>query len=345
MKRYIYFAGLLGLALLLGSCWLTEPVYPRPEPWLCSINADGTGFRKIKKVDSNFGTTGFWDIYMTKDNRIIFYGEKLWISETDTIRPVSITDNIYTLQDNPARLSQSPDGSKLYFASRDKNIHELDLNTMLSRQLTTESVRTLRNPIVSDLGNFITYTSRGYGPPSKFTEFLYWVNLSSGDIGTIPTIDSICVNAFYSESEDFVYYEGINIKRSRLDGSELSLVSTGGSMYPYSTFGVSSDNRYIIHVWDEYPTLDLKCHDKQTGNSVRFPIKASLDHGYIAKICKDANIVYYAEPEYPDKLKAYNLDTGIDMQLLQDNIIATIYNIAPTWDGSKVYFYADIAEK
>jgi len=101
MKRYIYFAGLLGLALLLGSCWLTEPVYPRPEPWLCSINADGTGFRKIKKVDLNFGTTGFWDIYMTKDNRIIFYGEKLWISETDTIRPVSITDNIYTLQDNP----------------------------------------------------------------------------------------------------------------------------------------------------------------------------------------------------------------------------------------------------
>jgi len=147
----------MGLALLLGSCWPTEPSYPRPEPWLCSINADGTGFRKIKK--SPFNTPGLVDIYMTKDNRIIFYGEKLWISETDTIRPVSITDNIYTLQQQPARLSQSPDGSKLYFASKDKNIHELDLNTMLSRQLTSESVRTLRNPIVSDLGNFITYTS------------------------------------------------------------------------------------------------------------------------------------------------------------------------------------------
>ena len=81
----------MGLALVLGSCWLTEPVYPRPEPWLCSINSDGTGFRKIKKVDLNFGTTGFWDIYMTKDNRIISYGERLWISDTDTIRVEQIT--------------------------------------------------------------------------------------------------------------------------------------------------------------------------------------------------------------------------------------------------------------
>ncbi len=342
MKRYLYLATLLGLMLLLNSC-LTEPSYPPVEPWLCSINADGTGFRKIKK--SPFNTPGLVDIYMTKDNRIIFYGEKLWISETDTISPVSITDNIYTLQQQPARLSQSPDGSKLYFASKDKNIHELDLNTMVSRQLTTESVRTLRNPIVSDLGNYITYSSRGYGSPSKFTEYLYWMDLRSGEYGVIPSLDSICVNAFYSETEEFVYYEGINIKRSRLDGNELSLVSTGGSMYPYSTFGVSSDNRYIIHVWDEYPTLDLKCHDKLTGNSVRFPIKASLNNGYIAKICKDANIVYYAESGYPDKLKVYNLDTGIGLQLVNHNIKSTIYSIAPTWDGSKVYFYADVAEK
>ena len=83
MKIYILIS-LLGILVLLGSCLnLTEPDPPRAEPWLCSINADGTGFRKIKKVDSSFGTNGFWDIYMTKDDRIIFYGEKLWISDTD----------------------------------------------------------------------------------------------------------------------------------------------------------------------------------------------------------------------------------------------------------------------
>ena len=133
MKHIIYLSLMIGFLFTINSC-ITEPVYPRPEPWLCSINADGTGFRKIMK--SPFNTPGLVDIFMTKDNRIIFYGEKLWISETDTIRPVSITDNIYTLQQQPARLSQSPDGSKLYFASRDKNIHELDLNTMVSVSYT-----------------------------------------------------------------------------------------------------------------------------------------------------------------------------------------------------------------
>ena len=347
MKKYLYYLMPLSLLLILGSCFHpSEPYIPRPEPWLCSINVDGTGFRMIKKVDLSFGTTGFWDIYMTKDDRIIFYGEKLWISETDTIRPVSITDNIYALQQLPARLSQSPDGSKLYFASRDKNIHELDLNTMLSRQLTAESIRTLRNPIVSDLGNYITYTSRGYGAPSKFTEYLYWMNLQSGEFETIPTIDSICVNAFYSEIEDYVYYEGINVKRSRLDGSELSVISLGGSMYPYSAFDISTDMKYIIHIWDEYPTLDLKCYNKFTGISVQFPVTSAIDKVYLARICRDVNIVYYVSPGYPEKLHVYYPDTGEDTVILQstsDLSISRFINIAPTWDGSKVYFRADIA--
>ena len=43
MKRYLYLAVLIGLALVLGSCWFTEPIYLLPESWLCSVNADGTG--------------------------------------------------------------------------------------------------------------------------------------------------------------------------------------------------------------------------------------------------------------------------------------------------------------
>ncbi|MDI9529525.1 MAG: hypothetical protein QM233_06315, partial [Candidatus Cloacimonadota bacterium] len=116
MKRYLYLALLAGMLFVMNSC-ITEPEYPHYEPWLCSINADGTGFRKIKKVDGYFGTTGFWDIYMTKDKRIIFYGEKLWISDTDTIRIEQITPDNLTLTHLPPRLSQSPDGSKLYFAA------------------------------------------------------------------------------------------------------------------------------------------------------------------------------------------------------------------------------------
>ncbi|MEF3695444.1 MAG: hypothetical protein V3576_08880, partial [Candidatus Cloacimonadota bacterium] len=127
MKSLFYIAVLMGLALLLGSCWPTEPSYPRPEPWLCSINADGTGFRKIKRVDEHFDTTGFWDIYMTKDNRIIFYGSKLWISETDTIRVEQITPDNLVLFDFP-QLSFTHDGGTAYFAAS-RDIYKLKLST------------------------------------------------------------------------------------------------------------------------------------------------------------------------------------------------------------------------
>ncbi|HQF67584.1 MAG TPA: hypothetical protein PLC91_01445, partial [Candidatus Cloacimonadota bacterium] len=120
MKRYLYLALLAGMLFVMNSC-ITEPEYPHYEPWLCSINADGTGFRKIKK--SPFNTPGLADIYMTKDNRIIFYGESLWISDSDTIRIEQITPDNLTLTRIPPRLSQSPDGSKLYFAA-DKNIYQ-----------------------------------------------------------------------------------------------------------------------------------------------------------------------------------------------------------------------------
>ena len=346
MKHIIYLSLMIGFLFTINSC-ITEPVYPRPEPWLCSINADGTGFRKIMK--SPFNTPGLVDIYMTKDNRIIFYGEKLWISETDTIRPVSITDNIYTLQQQPARLSQSPDGSKLYFASRDKNIHELDLNTMQSRQLTTESIRTLRNPIVSDLGNYITYSSKGYGEPSKATEYIYWMNLSTGESDIIPCPDTVSVNPIYSETENYVYYEKAGLFRSRLDGSDRSVVDTqGGSSYPYTMFSISQDQRYITHKSNPtYNNYFIRIYDKNSniGNSI--PIKDLYSYQFLGRMCKSANIVYYINPGYPEKLHSYNMDTGEDLVVLQSTSslsISEFINIAPTWDGSKVYFYAYIVE-
>ncbi len=347
MKRGFYLLSLLGLLLVLNSCWLTEPSYPRPEPWLCSINADGTGFRKIMK--SPFNTPGLVDIYMTKDNRIIFYGKKLWISDTDTIRPVSITDNIYTLQQQPARLSQSPDGSKLYFASKDKNIHELDLYTLVSSQLTMESIRILRNPIISDLGNYITYTSRGYGEPSKATEYMYWLNLNTGESDIIPTPDTISVNPFYSEIEDYVYYEKAGVFRSKLDGSDRGTVDTqGGHAYPYTMFSVSQNLNYIIHNYNTLSSYYLRVFDKASSSGINIPVKMGYgSYQYLGVMCNSVNVIYYISPGSPEELHAYFLDTGEDTVVLQSTSslsISEFINIAPTWDGSKVYFYAYISE-
>lgn len=204
--------------------------------------------------------------------------------------------------------------------------------------------------MVSDLGNYITYSSRGYGTPAKFTEYLYWMNINSGKSGIIPTIDSICVNSYYSETEDYVYYEGVNIKRSRLDGSELSVVTTGGSMYPYASFDLSSDLRHIIHIWDETPTLDVLCFDKQLNTAIRLPIKQNSNADYLARICKNVNKLFYVRPApgVSQLLCVYDLDSG-EYRVLTDNIanftVGGFEMIAPSWDGSKVFFYAYVGYK
>jgi len=347
MKRYLYLAVLIGLALILVSCWFTEPIYLLPESWLCSVNADGTGFRKIKKVDLNFGTTGFWDIYMTKDNRIIFYGEKLWISDTDTIRVEQITPDNLTLTHLPSRLSQSPDGSKLYFAA-DKNIYQLSYPDYQLTQLTHQTTRWLRNPIVSDLGNYITYSSDGFGYPTKETEYMYWLNLINGQSDIIPSPDTLSFNPYYSEIEDYVYYERAGLFRSRLDGSDRTTVDNyGGSGEPYTMFSISNDQRYIVHKSNPtYNNYFVRIFDKVCVSGVNIPVKNSPSYGLLGRLCKEANIVFYISPGYPEKLHSYRLDTGEDTILNPNQVnIANTYIIAPTWDGSKVYFYADIAVK
>jgi len=347
MKRYLYLAVLIGLALVLGSCWFTEPIYLLPESWLCSVNADGTGFRKIKKVDLDFGTTGFWDIYMTKDNRIIFYGEKLWISDTDTIRVEQITPDNLTLTHLPSRLSQSPDGSKLYFAA-DKNIYQLSYPDYQLTQLTHQTTRWLRNPIVSDLGNYITYSSDGFGYPTKETEYMYWLNLINGQSDIIPSPDTLSFNPYYSEIEDYVYYERAGLFRSRLDGSDRTTVGNyGGSGEPYTMFSISNDQRYIVHKSNPtYNNYFVRIFDKVCASGVNIPVKNSPPYELLGRLCKEANIVFYVSPGYPEKLHSYRLDTGEDTILNPNQVnIANTYIIAPTWDGSKVYFYADIEVK
>jgi len=342
MKRIVYYLFALSLLLILGSCIPSEPLHPSAQPWLCSINADGTGFRMIKKVDLSFGTTGFWDIYMTKDDRIIFYGERLWISETDTISPIQITPDNLTLTHLPSRLSQSPDGSKLFFAA-DKNIYQLSYPDYKLTQLTTQSIRWLRNPIVSDLGNYLTYSSNGFGYPTKATDYLYWMNLSTGEYSIIPTADSVVVNGFFSEAQDFVYYERIGLHKSRLEGSDSSIVDNlAANITPYPMYAFSNDMQYVVRLRQLQPPV-IRVFNLQTNTAVELPVIIGPQTYPLGALSRGTNDLFYVSPG--NKLCVYHLDTGEDTVILQSTSglsISRFINIAPTWDGSKVYFYADI---
>ncbi|GAB1467663.1 hypothetical protein MASR2M64_03420 [Candidatus Cloacimonadota bacterium] len=340
MKRSIYYICLLVLLVLLGSCVEDNPLILPKESWLCSINADGTGFRKIKKVP--FNTPGLADIYITNDEKIIFYGDRLWISDTDVVNPVQITPDNLTLFKLPTRISQSPDGSKLYFAA-DKNIYQLSYPDYQLTQLTNQSIRWLRNPIVSDLGNYLTYSSNGFGYPTKETEYLYCMNLQTGVSNIVPTEDSVVANGMYMEGSGYLYYEGNGFKRSRLDGSEITWIGPGSGLYPNAMVSFSYDLNYIVR-WVYYPDSLIRCNDLADSTILNIQVHQGYS-GPLGRLSKNSNRIFYITPG--KTLCVYNLDTDTEQKLLVSTpnfIIDEFYMLSPTWDGSKVYFYCTFSE-
>ncbi|MFA5667386.1 MAG: hypothetical protein WC944_10400, partial [Candidatus Cloacimonadaceae bacterium] len=155
------------------------------------------------------------------------------------------------------------------------------------------------------------------------------------------------VNPCYSETENYVYYEKAGLFRSRLDGSDRSVVDTqGGSSSPYTMFSISQDQRYIVHKSNPtYNNFSIRIFDKTNISGVNYPIKEYSPYNFLGVMCTSVNKVFYVSPGYPEKLNVYYPDTGEDTVILQntnDLSISRFINIAPTWDGSKVYFFADI---
>jgi hypothetical protein len=61
-------------------------------------------------------------------------------------------------------------------------------------------------------------------------------------------------------------------------------------------------------------------------------------------MCTSVNKVFYVSPGSPEDLWVRDLDTGEGKKLIATGIdVVKYYMLAPTWDGSKVYFYADIS--
>jgi len=342
MKRYIYLAILLGLMLLLNSC-LTEPVYPRPEPWLCSINADGTGFRKIKK--SPFNTTGFCDIYMTKDNRIIFYGEKMWISDTDTIRIGQLTPSNLVLFDFP-QLEFMRDGGTAYFAAS-RDIYKLDLATYEAFKITDTPVDyTYAEPLLSDDELCITMRTYSYNGKEQRIVGAY-IDLRDNVLNYIysdmwfpasyKTMLMTSVNKLILENRDG--FASVNLQDSTYT-LHLPYLASYKNMFETSTDQSYLITKYVQSTKSYAIAIDLQdytCYELGYVNEYysRSPIK----------VCKEANLVFYFDDQ---RIYKYDLNTHQKSTVIGPNEevdVLSVIMLAPTWDGSKVYFYADIAEK
>jgi hypothetical protein len=177
---------------------------------------------------------------------------------------------------------------------------------------------------------------------------MYWMNLITSESGIIPSPDTVSVNPCYSEVENYVYYEKAGLFRSRLDGSDRSAVDNqGGSVYPYSMFAVSKDHRYISHKSNTtYNDYQIRIFDKTSQSGINLPVKINSPLELLGVMCRDVNRVFYISPGNQEELWVRDLDTGEGKKLTATGIeVVEFYMLAPTWDGSKVYFYANIVAK
>jgi hypothetical protein len=330
------------MLLLLGSCH-EEQLYPPVEPWLCSINADGTGFRKIKKVDLSFGTTGFWDIYMTKDNRIIFYGEKLWITETDTIRFEQITPNNLVLFDFP-QLEFTRDGSTAYFAaSRDLYKLKLSTNELFKITVTPEDY-TYAEPLLSDDERYLTMRSFNAKEPRIVGAYidiqdntLRYIFSNLWFPASYKTKIMTSMNSMILENRDG--FASVNLQDSTYTLHQLYLASYK------NMFETSADQHYLLTKYIQSSKSYAIAIDLQ--NYTRYELGYVNEHHSRSpiKVCKDANFVFYFDDH---RIYKYDLNTHQKSTVIEPNAncgLLSIIMLAPTWDGSKVYLYADLAEK
>jgi hypothetical protein len=348
LKRCIYIALWASILVLLSSC-ITEPEYPRAEPWLCSINADGTGFRKIKKVDLNFGTNGFWDIYMNKDNRIIFYGEKLWISDADSISISQMTpDNLIVF--NKPQLEFTQDGSSVFFAAS-RALYKLKLSTNEVFKIIETPLEyldyTYAEPLLSDDENYITIRSYPYIAKDPIIVGAY-IDLHDNSLKYVYSsalFPASYKTKFMASSNSLILENKDGFGSVNLQDSTYTLLQPYSASYK-NMLEVSPDQRYLL-TRDKQTASNINAIAIDLYNNTRYELGRINDHwsSNPIKISKNGNLVYFRD-EY--HIYKYDLGTHTKSTIFapnSNNDVLEIFMLAPTWDGSKVFFYADISER
>ena len=342
MKNCIYWILILGLTILVSSC-MNDPLPTPMRTWLCSINADGTGFQRIHKAPSI--TPGLVDIYMTKDDRIIFYGEKLWISDTDTLSITPITPKNLVMFNKP-QLEFTRDGETAYFAAS-RDLYQMSMETYEFFKITETPVDfSYAEPVLSDDERYLTM--RGYNgksnEPRIASAYIDLLDYSSG---------YIYANTWFPMAYQTKIMNGLSklFVENRDGFASVSLVDSTYTLHlPYPAdwsdpFETSADKRYILTRDRQPPSHYAMAIDLNDFTQYELGLINRYSDGKPIKACKDVNIVFFFDD---DHIYKYDLDTHEKSTVFDPGssiYVKSIDMIAPTWDGSKVYFYAFLSDR
>lgn len=333
-----YLLALIIMLLGLNSCYYSsEPYSPPPEPWLCSINADGTGFRKIKKVDLNFGTNGFWDIYMTKDNKIIFYGDKLWISDTDGIELIQIVPDSL-IMDNHPRISESFRENKLFFAANG-SIYQLTIPMFELTKIASTVGGKMMNPVLSVDDKALAFvTHRQILGDRDYAMTVSYLSLGNEAVYNLPSLGQYCHNVAFRSADNRLYYNDLyELKSSNKSGDNIQVIGS----YPSNTsslFGLTYSEHYMLVQGQKLRIIDLF---NNAVEEISCLAKDNLD--FICSIVKTEDFLYYIDLN--KKLMKYDMNAKTSMAIPIDYSKVVFGNntlITSTWDGSTIYMICSI---
>lgn len=333
MKRLLS-AVLLSFIFLLISCRIYEQTFGPPiveEYWLCSINADGSGLRKIAMTKNSFGISGLKDIYITIDEKIIFYGTSLWMSDTDRINPVRITPADLVLSPLP-RLSQSTEGSKLYFAASN-NIYRITYpDFYLEAILLADGDHFFRNPVVSSQDQVVTFVTE------QFERYVSFLDLSDKELRFFPGLGSNISSVVYRHIDNSLYFDSLTggLSRTSLGNDDISVVDEAGSRTP-QRFSLTTDERYLVRAINHN---QLRINDLVENTVINIPINSLSPYTVYCSTAKTRNRLFYVKSD--KNLRLYDLDEMTDILLLSSGSgfrFDRLLKIASNWDGSRVYFF------
>jgi hypothetical protein len=309
------------ISLLLTSC-LTEPSHPVNHNFVCSINADGTGFTKLLDInDLPFPISDLFDLYVTEDGKLIFRAYRLYITEPDSINPVFLTD--YS-----TGFSLSNDNKAYYSLNGD--LYQYDFTTQTHNNLTNNYGGYLENPIISPDDSIISLVRKSQD--INDTSTLCYFSLSDDSLHLVPEAGTSTRRGIYNPLNHKLYHEQSNgLYKIDLDGTQNSQLLAYTSI-PRQTFGFTSlnDNLVTVDVTASLRIFNLNNETTLLNQQLTFPV-------IMPKITKNSNKVFYV---INGSIYYYNLDNLNSIKVPNTSGVQLI--MCPTWDASKIYYMTSV---
>jgi hypothetical protein len=319
-----YILLLLALFLLLVSC-VSGPSSSAEHEYLCKINADGTGFKKLIDVNElPFPIASLKNLYISSGEKLVFEADKYYVTKPDTLDPQAFSD---ILTDANSGLTFTDDDRAYFCTNGDLFRYSFPLFAQFN--LTGGSSGYLTNPIVSSDNSTITLCQKD--PSSVFPSKLFYFQLPDSVFHNVAQAGNFVLNGAYNPNDHKLYYEQSNgLYKIDRDGTHSEQLLS----YLYNTvtrsFSMSAANTYL-HFVDKENALKIF---RVSTNSLVFSKKMNASR-VIVRDVKNANKIFFVSN---GSIYYYDLDLLVPVKI--ENTLGVEIAMCPTWDGTKIYYIA-----